>query len=581
MGLIRKLTNGLERQYIVYTALSPLAMIGEVAMEVMIPLIMALILDHGITTQDIGYTLRTGLLMAGAAALSLVCGVLSARFAAFASAGFARNLRRRLFAKVQDMSFAGADRFGTASLVTRLTTDVTNAQNTYQMTIRICVRAPVMLISATCMAFFVNARLASLFLIIIPILAVLLWLIGSRAFPRFREMLTRYDRLNSTVQENLIGIRVVKSFVREDFESDKFTQTADELRRAQLAAEKIIIWNGPVMQLTMYAAIIAVVWSAGNMITAGTMQTGELVGFFSYITQILMSLMMLSMIFVLLVLARASIARIAEVLDWQNDITDPPAEQAAAAPKNGAVEFRNVSFSYAGGRGPDVLRNISFSIPAGCTAGIMGATGSAKSTLVQLIPRLYDATAGQVLVAGKDVRQYPLQTLRNAVAMVLQKNVLFSGTIKENLRWGDADADDETIYAACRAADAYDFVKNFPDGFDTELGQGGVNLSGGQKQRLCIARALLKKPKILILDDSTSAVDTATDRRIRAALRKTLPGTTKIIIAQRVASIMDADIIFVLDNGGIAASGTHEQLLASCSIYREVYESQQQGAQNG
>lgn len=578
MGILHKLTEGLERRYIIYTLLSPAAMVGEVVMEVSIPMIMAKILDNGVSNQDVGYTIRIGLLMVGAALLSLCCGVLSARFAAVASAGFARNLRFRLFSKVQDMSFAGVDRFGTASLVTRLTTDVTNAQNTYQMAIRICVRAPVMLISATCMAFFVNSQLASLFLIIIPVLAVLLGIIGSRAFPRFRKMLTQYDKLNSTVQENLTGIRVVKSFVREDSESAKFEQTADELRRAQLAAEKIIIWNGPVMQLSMYTAIIAVLWSAGHMITAGSMQPGALVGFFSYITQILMSLMMLSMIFVLLVLARASIARIVEVLDWENDIREPESEHAVTQVADGSVEFKDVCFSYGGADSPDVLHDINISIPAGSTVGIMGGTGSAKSTLVQLIARLYDVKSGTVFVGGKDVRSYSFKTLRTAVAMVLQKNVLFSGTIRENLRWGNAKASDEEIYAACRAADAYDFVQSFPAGFDTELGQGGVNLSGGQKQRLCIARALLRKPQILILDDSTSAVDTATDRRIREALRSALPGTTKIIIAQRVTSVMDADIILVLDGGQIVARGTHTELLSSSSVYREVYESQQQGA---
>ncbi|AEE17211.1 ABC transporter ATP-binding protein [Treponema brennaborense] len=595
MTTLTKLVGGLEKKYKIYTVLTPLAMIGEVAMEVLIPLIMANIIDTGITNRDINYVVRTGVLMIGAACFSLLCGVLSGWFAALASTGFSHNLRRKLFGKVQDFAFSNMDKFGTASMVTRLTTDVTNTQNTYQMIIRICVRAPVMLISATIMACFINLKLASLFFIVIPILAIGLVLIGIKAFPRFREMLKKYDRLNSDVQENLNGIRVVKSFVRESYEEDKFRKTADEVRTAQVKAERIIIFGMPLMQIMMYVCIIAVLWFGGNMIIGGTMQTGELISFVTYITQILMSLMMISMIFVMLVLSKASIGRILEVLDETPDITDPlpvkadagtdasAAPEAATTPQaadigDGTVEFRGVSFSYAKNAALPVLDRISLTIPAGVVAGIIGGTGSSKSTLVQMIPRLYDATAGSVLVGGKDVRTLPLEKLRNAVAMVLQKNVLFSGTISENLRWGNERATDGQIKAACTAADAAGFIESFPDGYETVLGQGGVNLSGGQKQRLCIARALLKEPKILILDDSTSAVDTATDARIRSALRKSLPHTTKIIIAQRITSVKDADIIFVLDDGRLVDSGTHDSLLKSCSIYREVYESQQKGA---
>ena len=553
-------------------------------MEVLIPLLMAKIVDVGIASHNIQYVVRTGLLMIGAACLSLTFGVLSGRFAALASTGFSHNLRRNLFAKVQDLAFSNMDKFGTASLVTRLTSDVTNTQNTYQMVIRICVRSPAMLISAAIMAFFIDRELASFLLIVIPVLAVVLALIGFKAFPRFKEMMRQYDRLNANVQENLTGIRVVKSFVQEEAESRKFSDTAERLRNAQLKAERIIIWNMPVLQLMMYACIIVLLWSGGTRIIAGTMQAGELVSFLTYISQILISLMMISMIFVMLILSRASIARIMEVLDEQAAIQDPAKNpdtaQAAGALKttitSGSVEFKNVSFNYLD-HGEPVLSTVNLHIPSGTTVGIIGGTGSSKSTLVQLIPRLYDATEGQVLVDGQDVRTIPLETLRQAVGMVLQKNVLFSGTIRENLLWGNKRATDKELEEACARADANNFIKGFPQGYDTVLGQGGVNLSGGQKQRLCIARALLTRPKILILDDSTSAVDTATDARIRQALKESLPETTKIIIAQRIASIQDADFIVVLDNGKIAATGSHTELLEACGIYREVYESQQKG----
>ena len=581
MTNFRKLIYGLEKKYIFFTFLAPLTMMGEVAMEVVIPLLMAKIVDVGIASHNIQYVVQTGLLMIGAACLSLTFGILSGRFAALASTGFSHNLRRNLFGKVQDLAFSNMDKFGTASLVTRLTSDVTNAQNTYQMVIRICVRSPAMLVFAVVMSFNIDRELASFLLIVIPVLGAILALIGFMAFPRFREMLKQYDSLNSNVQENLTGIRVVKSFVQEKTESMKFSATAEKLRNAQLKAERIIIFNMPVLQLTMYACIILLLWSGGNRIIAGSMQPGELISFLTYINQILMSLMMISMIFVMLILSRASISRIMEVLDEEPAIKEPAATAGSGEAtqqniQSGSVEFQNVSFSYTE-QGTPVLSNINLTIPSGTTVGIIGGTGSSKSTLVQLIPRLYDVTGGKVLVDGKDVRSLSLETLRQAVGMVLQKNVLFSGTIRENLLWGDKKASQQEIEIACQHADADEFIKSFPQGYETVLGQGGVNLSGGQKQRLCIARALLTKPRILILDDSTSAVDTATDARIRQSLRTSLPDTTKIIIAQRITSIQDADMIVVLDDGSIAATGTHTQLLETCGIYREVYESQQKG----
>ena len=581
MTNFRKLIYGLEKKYIFFTFLAPLTMMGEVAMEVVIPLLMAKIVDVGIASHNIQYVVQTGLLMIGAACLSLTFGILSGRFAALASTGFSHNLRRNLFGKVQDLAFSNMDKFGTASLVTRLTSDVTNAQNTYQMVIRICVRSPAMLVFAVVMSFNIDRELASFLLIVIPVLGAILALIGFMAFPRFREMLKQYDSLNSNVQENLTGIRVVKSFVQEKTESMKFSATAEKLRNAQLKAERIIIFNMPVLQLTMYSCIILLLWSGGNRIIAGSMQPGELISFLTYINQILMSLMMISMIFVMLILSRASISRIMEVLDEEPAIKEPAATAGSGEAtqqniQSGSVEFQNVSFSYTE-QGTPVLSNINLTIPSGTTVGIIGGTGSSKSTLVQLIPRLYDVTGGKVLVDGKDVRSLSLETLRQAVGMVLQKNVLFSGTIRENLLWGDKKASQQEIEIACQHADADEFIKSFPQGYETVLGQGGVNLSGGQKQRLCIARALLTKPRILILDDSTSAVDTATDARIRQSLRTSLPDTTKIIIAQRITSIQDADMIVVLDDGSIAATGTHTQLLETCGIYREVYESQQKG----
>ena len=565
-------------EYKKYAILTPIVMIGEVAMEVLIPLVMAFMVDNGISKNDTAYTVKMGLLMVVMAFFSLACGALGGKFAAKAGMGFAKNVRKKLFDKVQDFSFANVDKFSTASLVTRLTTDVTNVQNTFMMIIRMAVRSPFMFIFALIMAISINAKLATVFLIVIPVLCVALGLIISKAFPRFEKMLTKYDALNSRVQENLIGIRVVKAFVREKFEGEKFVTSADDVRDAQVQAEKIVILNQPVMQIAMYACIVAVIYFGGTMVIGGNMLIGQLSSFITYITQILMSLMMLSMIFVMTTISMASMHRIVEIFDEVPDINDDNADPALL-PADGSIVFDNVSFSYAKDENNLNLKNIDISIKSGETIGVIGGTGSAKSTLVQLIPRLYDVTDGRILVGGHDVRDYKIDNLRNEVAMVLQKNVLFSGTIKDNLRWGDENATDEEIIEACKQAQAHDFVMNFPDGYDTDLGQGGVNVSGGQKQRLCIARALLKKPKIVILDDSTSAVDTATDANIRHAFKTELADTTTIIIAQRISSVSEADRIIVLDDGKIDAFDTHENLLRNNEIYREVYNSQQKGAE--
>ncbi|MGN0620273.1 MAG: ABC transporter ATP-binding protein [Porcipelethomonas sp.] len=564
-------------EYKKYAVLTPVIIIGEVLMEILIPLVMARILDNGINgSGGIPYILKMGGIMLIMAAFSLLCGTLAGKFAAMAGMGLAKNIRQKLFNKVQDFSFKNVDKFSTASLVTRLTTDVTNTQNAFMMIIRTAVRAPMMMIGATIMAVSINFKLSLVFFIAIPFLGIALYLIASTAHPRFQAMLKKYDAMNASVQENLIGIRVVKSFVREKHENKKFEASADEVRRAQLAAEKIVILNNPIMQLTMYASIIAIVWFGGKMIINGDMETGLLTSFISYVTQILMSLMMISFMFIMCIISRASAVRIAEVLDETPDIEGSGDD--SIKPADGSIEFRNVSFSYFDDPDNCALENINLSIRSGETIGIIGGTGSSKTSLVQLIPRLYDTTSGEVIVGGKNVRSYTLENLRQEVAMVLQNNVLFSGTIRENLRWGNPDASDEEIENACRHAQAHDFISSLPDGYDTFLGQGGVNVSGGQKQRLCIARALLKKPKIIILDDSTSAVDTATDSRIRQAFRQQLADTTTIIIAQRISSVSDVDRIIVMDDGKINGTGTHEELLRSNEIYREVYESQQKGS---
>mgnify|MGYP004461848705 FL=1 len=564
-------------EYKKYAILTPVTIIGEVLMELLIPTIMAMIIDKGIKNGDIGYVAKMGSIMIAMSLLSLAFGALAGRFAAVAGMGFSKNLRAKLFEKVQSFSFSNVDKFSSSSLITRLTTDVTNTQNAFMMVIRMAIRSPIMFIGAIIMAVRINGELSLVLLIVLPLLALALVLIISKAFPKFLAMLEKYDAMNSRVQENLIGIRVVKAFVREKYEKDNFFNTADIVRKAQVSAEKLIIMNMPVMQIAMYTSIVAVLWFGGNMAVNGTMGTGELASFITYITQILMSLMMLSMIFIMLVISRASIQRISEVLNEEPSIKD--CENSTEKVTDGSVRFENVSFSYFDDMNNLALENINLDIKSGETIGIIGGTGSSKTSLVQLIPRLYDTTSGTVYVGGKDVKSYSLDELRNNVAMVLQKNVLFSGTIRDNLKWGDENASDAEIIDACKSACADDFVQSFPDGYDTDMGQGGVNVSGGQKQRLCIARALLKKPKIIILDDSTSAVDTATDSNIRKAFREKLSDTTTFIIAQRISSVQDADRIIVMDNGKINGIGTHEELLENNEIYREVYESQQKGAE--
>lgn len=556
--------------------LSPLTVIIEVLLEVRIPMLMSQIVDTGITNQDLQYVVNMGVQMVAFALCSLAAGALSAWFASIAGMGLGAGLRQGMFDRVQDFAFSNVDRFSTASLVTRLTTDVNRVQMTFMMLIRVCVRAPVMLVSATVLAWQLNGELVTVFLIAIPVLGGMLALIATRAFPRFQVMLEKFDGLNARVQETLMAIRVVKAFVRSKFEKEKFEVTNDDLKRASIMAEKILVWNGPLMTLAMYACIVAIVWFGGKLIAFGSMETGQLMSFISYVTQILMSLMMITNTFVMIVMSKASANRICEVLQEMPDISDAQADPALAVP-DGSIEMRHVFFRYNQEAEKPVLSDISLSIRSGETIGVIGGTGSAKSTLVQMIPRLYEAEEGEVLVGGHNVKDYTLDHLRGAVAMVLQKNVLFSGTIRENLLWGNPETTDEELIEACKAAQAHEFVMAFPDGYETNLGQGGVNVSGGQKQRLCIARALLKNPKILILDDSTSAVDTATDSKIREALRAHRSDTTTIIIAQRVTSVCEADRIIVLDDGKINDIGTHSELLARNQIYQEVYYSQQEG----
>ncbi len=563
-------------KYKKYAIATPFVMIGEVLMELLIPLVMAAMIDKGISSGDVQYTVKMGLLMILMAIVSLCFGSLGSRFGAVASMGFAKNVRRALFEKVQSFSFSNVDKFSTASLVTRLTTDVNNVQNAFNMMIRMVFRAPIMMIGALIMAIKLNAQLALVFLVAIPILCVGLYLIMTNAHPRFKAMLEKYDALNSDVQENLIAIRVVKAFVREKYESDKFDSSAEAVRATQYRAEKLVQLNQPLMQICMYGCTVAALWFGGNMVIGGTFQIGALSSFIGYISQTLMSLMMVSMILMMTIISRASITRINEVLDETPDISDSSAS-ADVRVEDGSIVFKDVAFSYNKKQKRATIENINLKIPSGTHVGIIGGTGSAKSTLVQLIPRLYDADKGEVIVGGHDVRDYKLHVLRDDVAMVLQKNVLFSGTIAENLRWGNENATQAELEAVCRSAQADDFIQSFPDGYETELGQGGVNVSGGQKQRLCIARALIKKPKIVIMDDSTSAVDTATDARLRDAIHRELKDTTSIIIAQRITSIADCDMIIVMDDGHISDVGTHDELMKKSEIYREVYQSQQKG----
>lgn len=572
--MIKRLSQCI-REYKKDSILSPLYVLVESLLDVAIPFVMAGLIDKGIEAGNMSMILRYGAILVGFALVALTFGALSGRSCARATAGFARNLRHDMFHHLQVYSFSNIDKFSSAGLITRLTTDVSNVQNAFMMIIRTLIRCPAMLIFAMVMSFRINHDISLIFLAVIPILGVGLYLIIKHVHPVFERVFKTYDRLNGVVQENLSGIRVVKNFVREDHEIEKFDTISGTIYKDFSLAERILALNSPLMQGCVYACMILVSWLGAKQIVIGNMSTGNLMSFFTYIMQILSSLMMLSMVFVMITMSRASAERIVEVLDEESDITncDNPVYEV----KDGSVEFTDVSFSYAKRPDKTVLDDIDLIIPSGQTVGIIGGTGSSKSSLVQLIPRLYDVTGGCVKVGGVDVRNYDLQTLRHNVAMVLQKNTLFSGTIKENLRWGNPDATDEELVHACRLAQADDFIRTFPDGYDTYIEQGGTNVSGGQKQRLCIARAILRKPKILILDDSTSAVDTKTDALIRQAFREEIPNTTKIIIAQRIGSVMDADQIVVMDNGRINACGTHEELLANNEIYREVYESQQKG----
>ena len=559
--------------------IGPLMMLTEVFGEIMLPKLMSMIINNGVAQRDAGYIIRIGLVMILTTVLMAAGGILGAYFSAKASISFTSDLRKDVFSRVQKFSFKNIDEFSTGSLVTRLTNDIQQVQNVMMMGLRLMLRAPGMLIGALIMAFLMNARLAVIILIVIPLLTAAIATILRLAFPRFEMMQKKLDRLNSGIQEVLTNVRVVKSFVREDYESDRFKEMNADLKESSLKAMRIVIATMPVMMLAMNVTTIAVVWYGGNIIIAGEMAVGDLTAFTTYIVQILMSLMMLSMVFLQSSRALASVKRINEVMDTEIDLTDEDAGRKDAVVTEGRVEFKDVSFSYDNGR-DYVLEHIDFQVDAGETVGIIGSTGSGKTSLVQLIPRLYEATAGQVLIDVIDVKDYSLKHLRDGVGMVLQKNVLFSGTIEENLKWGNEEADMETVRLAAESAQADGFVTSFAQGYDTEMGQGGVNVSGGQKQRLCIARALLKKPKILILDDSTSAVDTATEAEIRGAFRTTLKDTTKFIIAQRISSVEDADKIIVLDDGKIIGMGRHDELLASCEAYREIYETQY-GKKNG
>lgn len=576
--MIVKTLSKCIREYKKESILTLVYMAGEVFMEVAITYVLSLLIDRGITPGNMGEILRIGGLLILCALVSLAFGVMSGRSAAVASTGFAKNVRQDMYYNIQTFSFANIDRFSTASLITRLTTDVTRMQHAYMMLIRIAIRSPLMLIFSLIMSFRINARIATVFLCTVPVLGLGIYIMMSKAHPIYERVFKTYDELNRVVQENLRGIRVVKAFVREDHEREKFGKVSDTIYRDFSRAEKITTFGSPLMQASVYTCILLSSWLGAHIIVAGSMTTGQLMSVLTYAMSILTSLMMLSMVLMMLIISRASAERICEVLNERTDIANAPGVETVIP--DGSVDFDGVSFSYGGrgGRGGrSCLENIDLHIRSGETIGLIGGTGSGKSTLVQLIPRLYDVTEGCVRVGGRDVREYDIETLRNAVSMVLQKNELFSGTVAENLRWGNENATMEEIRHAARVAQADGFIMAMPEGYDSEMEQGGSNVSGGQKQRLCIARALLKNPKILILDDSTSAVDTATDRAIRDAFRNEMPDVTKIIIAQRISSVQDADRIIVMDNGRITDFGTHDELLNRCCIYREVYESQQKG----
>lgn len=575
--MIKKLTRSI-REYKKASLLTPIFVILEVLVEILIPLIMAKMIDVGISENDSNTLITLGLILIVCVGLGMVFGMLSGGYSATASAGFAQNLREDMYYKIQDYSFENIDKFSTSSIVTRLTTDVTNVQNAYMMIIRVAVRAPIMLLFSLIASFMVNDRLSLIFLVIIPILGVGLYLIVSKSHYYFEKVFKIYDDLNGVVQENLTGIRVVKSFVREEFENSKFTKISKKIFNTFSKAEGIVAYNMPLMQFAIYGCMLLLCWFGARLIVlsdATAMTTGELSSLMAYAMNILNCLMMLSMVLVMINMARASAERIIEVLDEESSLEN--GQDPVYTMSNGEIVFDNVSFSYQGDRDKECLKEISLSIPTGSTLGIIGGTGCGKSSLVQLIPRLYDVTEGNVYIGNVNVKDYDLYTLRNEVAMVLQKNELFSGTIKENLRWGNELASDDEIIHACKLAQADAFIQTFPDKYDTYIEQGGTNVSGGQKQRLCIARALLKKPKILILDDSTSAVDTKTDSLIRKAFRDEIPNTTKIIIAQRISSVEDADYIIVMDKGRINGHGTHDELLKSNDIYQEIYESQTKG----
>ena len=574
--MIRELAKYIKH-YKKDSILTPIFVIGEVVMEVVIPFLMAKIIDVGIQNSDLNYIFKIGIVLVVSAFLSLTFGMLSGRYAAKASAGFAKNLRQGMFYNIQNYSFTNIDKFSTSSLVTRLTTDVTNVQQAFQMIIRILVRAPIMLIFAFFMVFSINTTLAWIFVFTMPVLAVVLFFIAITAHPYFEKVFKKYDTLNRVVGENLNAIRVVKAYNREEHEEEKFGKVNNEVYNLFKKAEKIVAFNGPAMQLAIYTCILLLSWIGAKLIVGGTMQTGELSSIITYAWQILSSLMMISFVFVMIIIAQSSAERIIEVLNEESTIKNK--ENPVKEVKDGSISFKDVSFQYDDARAEDELplEDINIDIKSGETIGIIGGTGSSKSTIVNLIPRLYDVIRGSIKVGGVDVKDYDIETLRNEVAVVLQKNVLFSGTIKENLKWGNKNATDEEIVRACKLAQADGFIQEFPDKYDTVLDQGGTNVSGGQKQRICIARALLKKPKILILDDSTSAVDTKTDALIRKAFREEIPNTTKIIIAQRISSIEDADRIIVLEDGKINGIGTSEELLKTNAIYQEVYESQKKG----